>query len=196
MRDGATESGPVTGVLERVEDAARSEEVTVRDIVRALGHASFAPLLLAPALLIVSPLSGVPTFSSIAGITIALIAGQMAARRDHLWLPGWLLRRAAPGRRVNAAVGWLRRPARWLEGLTRRRFRLFTSTPALFLAQILCTVCGLAMPLLEFTPFASSLLGAMVSVFAVGFLARDGAFILAGFAAFAALVGGGYVVIA
>lgn len=192
----AAAAHPVTAILDRVEDAARGEEVTVREIVRALGQASFAPLLLTPALLIVSPLSGVPTFSSICGITIALIAGQMAARREHIWLPGWLLRRAAPTRRFLSAMGWLRRPARWLERLTRRRLSLLASPPAVFVAQLLCTICGLAMPLLEFTPFASSILGAMVSVFAVGFLARDGAFILAGFAAFALLVGGGYVAIA
>jgi hypothetical protein len=48
------------------------------------------------------------------------------------------------------------------------------------LPQMLCVLCGLAMPFLELLPFSSSLLGMAVLLISVGFLVRDGVYTLAG----------------
>ena len=45
------------------------------------------PPLMLPALLVVSPLSSIPLFSSACGLIIALISVQMVLHQHKLWLP-------------------------------------------------------------------------------------------------------------
>ena len=54
--------------------------------------------------------------------------------------------------------------------------------------QAICLCCGLVMPLLEFIPFTSSMMGVVVSLLAFGLLARDGVFVLLGFLAIGGVV--------
>lgn len=171
----------VSDILDRVEAASRDEtQMSLARVFEALGQASFVPVLMAPALAVVTPLSGVPLFSSICGLTIALISAQMLLHRRHLWLPDFLLRRKVAAKRVREAIDWMRRPARWLDGISRHRLGIFVRRPFRWITQTACLLCGLAMPLLELVPFTSSILGAAVVLFALGLLARDGLFALIG----------------
>ncbi|MEX5728225.1 hypothetical protein Ga0609869_001578 [Rhodovulum iodosum] len=175
---------PVTTVLEEVAAVARDDVVSIRALFEALGTASYAPLMMAPALAVVSPLSGIPGFSSLCGITISIFAAQMAVRRRHVWAPRWLMQRRIRARQVRHAVDWLRRPAAWLERIARPRLAALVTPPLLRLLQVLCLVAGLAMPFLELVPFSSSLLGASVVMLSVAMLTKDGLLALAGMAPF------------
>jgi hypothetical protein len=175
--------GPVTDIVARLDDTAQGRErVTLRDVVEAFGRRSFLPMLMVPALLVVSPLSGIPLFSSACGITIALIAAQMLwPGRDHLWLPEGLMRRNVSGARARQAVARLGRLAHRLDGLARDRLRwLVAAGPGRWLLETCCLLSGLAMPVLELVPFSSSILGFAVLLMATGLLTRDGLFALLG----------------
>lgn len=171
----------VSAILQRARRALEGDEVSVRDVVEALGRASFSPLLMLPALIIVTPVSGIPLFSTICGITIMLISFQMIAHRRHVWLPDWIMRRHAPRKRITKALDLLTPPARWLDRVTRERLRLLVEPPLLYLPQTLCLVSGAMMPLLEFVPFTASLAGFAVAVMAVAMVTRDGLLVLIGF---------------
>ncbi len=83
----------LTAVIERVMALSDAPTVSVRDLVTGFGEASFLPFLLVPALIVVSPLSGIPLLSTTCGTIIALIALQMLLpRRTHLWLPDVVMR--------------------------------------------------------------------------------------------------------
>ena len=60
--------------------------------------------------------------------------------------------------------------------------RVLVWPPILWVAQALCLICGLMMPFLELVPFTSSILGTVVLLLSFGMLARDGLFMLLGFA--------------
>jgi hypothetical protein len=140
-----------------------------------------------PALLVVSPLSGIPLFSSICGLTIAVIAAQMVwPGRDCLWLPGKLTRRHVSGERAREGVARLARVARWLDGHARARWRVLVHRPGRKVVEAACLVSGLAMPFLEVVPFFSSVLGFAVLLMATGLLTKDGLFALAGLVVMAA----------
>lgn len=182
----------VTDIVERMERAASDDKVHVRDVVATLGEASFLPVLMAPALAVVSPLSGVPLFSSICGLTIALVSAQLLFNRDHLWLPDWLMRRRIRAGSLKTATQWLRKPARFLDRHSKERLSLFVRRPFKWITQAACLCCGLAMPFLELVPFTSSILGFAVTLFALSLLVRDGliaavAFAVVGGAIFAGL---------
>lgn len=170
----------LTTVLDRVVAATLKDEVAIDDLVQAIGHASFTPVLLLPALAVATPLSGIPLFSTLMGMLIFLVALQMLLRRDQLWLPQWLLRRKTNGARVRSAFEWVRPAVTWLDAHTYARLTAFVHRPLIFIPQIMCVVSGLAMPFLEFVPFSSSLVGGAVALLAFGMLARDGLFVMFG----------------
>lgn len=170
----------VRDVLDRIEAIADQDDVTGDQLLTAFGETSFVPLLMLPALLVVSPLSGIPLFSSVCGLSIAIIAGQMLAGRDHIWLPGWIRRRHISGKRLAKGAAALHRVADWLDRHSRRRFSALSRPPFAMVPMLCCLFAGLAMPFLEAVPFSSSLLGAAVLCIAVGFLARDGLYFVSG----------------
>lgn len=178
--DNAEEGNPVGRIVARLEELSDTDCLSVRQVVEAFGATSFLPVMMVPALLVVSPLSGVPLFSSLCGISIALIAVQMVAGREYLWLPGWIMRQEISGDRAHNAVRKMRRVARWLDRHLRARFRLLMLGPNRKLVQALCLICGAAMPFLEFVPFSSSVLGLAVLCHSAALLARDGLFALLG----------------
>ncbi len=178
--DPAAPAHGVGAVLDRLREAAGRDTVSLRTLVEAGGATSFVPALMIPAILVVSPLSGIPVFSSVCGLTIALIAGQMAFGRGHLWLPRALMNRHLNGPRVRGALDRIAGLGRWIDRHSRDRLRLLTVLPLVKIPQALSMLCGLAMPLLELVPFSSSLLGLAVLFFSVSFLARDGLYVVAG----------------
>jgi len=180
----------VREVVDSIHDAAVDvEETSIGDLVKALGSASFPPLLMAPALAVTSPLSGIPLFSSTCGILIALIAGQMALGRKQLWLPQWLMRRKAPAGRLEKATTWIRRPADWLDRQTGPRLSFIVAPPIDRLIHVICLFCGLGMPMAEVIPFTSSILGAAVLVLSLALLVRDGLVALLGLGVIAVAIG-------
>lgn len=173
---------PVRDIVDRLHDAADRDRVRLRDVVEAFGETSFLPMLMVPALLVLSPLSGIPFFSSVCGLTIVFISAQMLwPGRDHLWLPDFLMRQQVDGEKARGAARRLRRLADWLDGHTRDRFHVLVSRPFRPQLEAICLLCGAAMPVMEFVPFSSSILGLAVLCFCTAMLARDGLFVVLGF---------------
>ncbi|WP_099867002.1 exopolysaccharide biosynthesis protein [Pararhizobium haloflavum] len=180
----------LTAIINCIRDAGSGDTLSVNDIAQSLGRASFGPLLLVPAVIIVSPLSGIPGLSSIGGLIIALIAAQMVFGRSHVWLPHWIMRRTIGRGRFNRALDALSRPVALIDRLTKPRLTFLVRHPISILPELLCVACGLAMPFLELVPFSSSLLAATVTLIAMGLVAKDGVLIILGALA---LVGGGWI---
>jgi hypothetical protein len=169
----------LTAVIERVMALSDAPTVSVRDLVTGFGEASFLPFLLVPALIVVSPLSGIPLLSTTCGTIIALIALQMLLpRRTHLWLPDVVMRQQIATQRLVAGLRRLEKPARWIDSRSHQRLQILVRPPMSVVAQGMCFLCGAMMPFLELVPFSSSILASAVVLFGVGFLARDGLFTL------------------
>ncbi|SFR08632.1 exopolysaccharide biosynthesis protein [Poseidonocella sedimentorum] len=188
------QSGPqaeihsVTDILRESGRIAHDrEKVSVEDIVDGLGRDALNPLLLVPALAVTTPLSGIPGLSALSGIVIALVSFQLLIGRESIWLPDWVMRRKLPGDRMEKASEWLARAAKFLDGISRDRLQAIVTPPGARVAQGVCFLSGLIMPALEFVPFSSSILGAGVSLIAIGLVTRDGVFVLVALAAYAAL---------
>jgi hypothetical protein len=160
-----------------------ADGATLGDIVAAFGDRSFLPMLMVPALLVFSPLSGIPFFSTLCGLTIILISAQMLwPGREVLWLPGRLTRQRISGAKARAAVRGLLGTARWIDARTRRRYGFLLRREGRTVLEAACLVAGLAMPVFEVMPFTSSLLGLAVLLLATAMLTRDGLFALLGLA--------------
>lgn len=164
----------VEGVLDTVVHAGDGSRVSVGDVVHEIGEDAFGPLMLVPALITVSPASGIPGLTSLGGICIALVAVQMVLMRRTLWLPGILLKRKINRKTLEKAVSWLRKPARIIDKVTRRRLRLLVKAPFALVPALICLAIGLVMPFMEVIPFSGSLAASAVSLFALAFTTEDG----------------------
>ncbi len=178
---------PVTDIVETLEDAVVENNepqtpgsTTIGEILEDYSRASFAAALLAVGLLLFSPLSGIPLFSSICGLMISLIALQGVLGRKHIWLPNYLKNFQLQGQTVEQALARIHKVAAWIDRRTRPRFCwLVTDTAARAYFGLLCCV-GLFVPLLEFVPFSSTIIGLGTAMIATGILVRDGLFALVG----------------
>lgn len=182
----ADDPTPAAALLATLRSLARRNRVTLGDVVDTFGATAFVPALAVPALVVVSPLSGIPLLPTVCGLAIALIALQMLMGRRTLWLPAALRARSLTGGRLSQGLDRLAPVLGWIDRHARPRWPGLWRFPLAVLPQAACVLCGLAMPFLEIVPFSSTILGLAVTSFALGFLIGDGLLAMAG-AAFMAI---------
>ncbi len=168
-------------ILDKLQQSARNQSVSVGDILSEIGVRSFAPIILVPALILVSPLSGIFGLPTIGAAIILLITVQKLMGRPHIWVPGILRRREVPSDKLNKAVEWLRRPCAWVDRRTHARLSVLVGRPARIVSLLLICVICLVIPALEILPFVTSLFATAIVFLAIGLLARDGVFTLLGY---------------
>lgn len=170
-------------LLDRLESSDDDgDHVRLEQLLDATGRRSFGALLLFAGLVALSPLSGIPGMPTTLGIVVMLVAVQLLLRRDHFWLPRWVLRRSITRAKLCKALRFLRRPARGIDRILRERLVVLTSGPATYAIAVLCVLIGATMPPLELMPFAASTAGGALSAFGLALIARDGAVAIVAFA--------------
>ncbi|WP_239520628.1 exopolysaccharide biosynthesis protein [Pseudooceanicola aestuarii] len=186
MADSPRHSGTqdfrqLSDILDAMENADRDGQITIGDILDEVGTRSFAPIILVPALILVSPLSGIFGLPTIGAMFIFLITAQKLVGRHTVWMPNVLTRRGVRTQRVQKAVSWLRRPVAWIDARTHRRLTAFvTRATNMFTLTVIAAIC-LVIPFLEVLPMVTSVFAAAIALFAIGLLARDGLFTLLGY---------------
>jgi len=175
---------PVQNILHRIRLASEGSSVTVGAVVRAMDPSLQPVLLLLPALILVTPLSGIPGLSSLGGLSIALVALQILLGRSDIWLPDFILRRHLPSARLTWSLARLDRFAAFIDRRSIARAEWLLTFPGRELALTTCLLCGLAMPFLELVPFSATTLAVVVSTLAAGLLVRDGVLVAFGLSGF------------
>lgn len=189
MTDTATAPQPspganlrsLTDILDALQNAERGENISVRSILEEIGVRSFAPVILVPALILVSPLSGIFGLPTLGAIFIFLITIQKLAGRSHVWMPEFLKKREVPAKRLDKAIEWLRKPCAWIDNRTHKRLTALVSRPANIVTLLTIIAITIIIPFLEVLPMVTSIFAVAISLFAVGLLARDGLFTLLGY---------------
>lgn len=176
-----SEPGEVESLVEAVENAAEGDgDVSVGELVETIGDDALASLMLVPALIMVSPASGIPGLSTACATVIALASIQLSIGRHTLWLPGFLTRRCIARSKLDKAAGWLQKPARFLDRVTGQRLAFLAKRPFSIAPALLCAAIALCVPFLELVPFSASIAGAAIAFIALGLVARDGILIILG----------------
>lgn len=184
MSGSELSESPVQTLLTRLRTAAGSDQVSVHELVAASGEDSFATLLFVVSLIMVTPLSGVPTAPTIGAVVIGLIVVQWTFVRQCLWLPEWIAKRSISASRFCEGLTWADPPAKLIDRHTRARLSLLVHRP---LPLIIILAVVITWPFLEVLPFFTTVCAVGVALIAFGMMARDGLFVLAGYAWFAVL---------
>lgn len=174
-----TEVNNLEELLDHLEKAGEGEErMTVGAMLEAAGRRSFGPLLLVLGIIALSPLSGIPGMPTSVGIMVLVIAGQLVLRRKNFWLPRWLLRRSVSSSKLEKALRFLRPVARVVDRMIRPRLKMLTQDGAIYFLSVMAILVALAMPPLEFVPFAATIAGAALTVLGLALVANDGVLVV------------------
>ena len=99
----------IAAVLRRLTDPAAGERLTLDDAIETLGDRAFGLAMLMLALPMAVPISAIPGISTVFGVPLILIAGQLMLGHPRPWLPHWLGRKSLPradlGRMIDKALG-------------------------------------------------------------------------------------------
>ncbi len=165
-------------ILDDLLDGDHAQTLTFSDLLGGLGKRAFGMLLFVSALPAFIP---IPVGGALSGPLVVLIALQLLVGLRRPWLPGFIARRGpkrqALARFERTVDPWLRR----LERLVRPRLstvldhRLASAGTGLLL---LLLGLLLSLPI----PFTNYVLGAIILLFALALLERDGALMLAAWA--------------
>src|SRR5690606_16674670 len=118
-------------------------------------------------------------------LLVLSIVAQLLFHSEHLWLPRWLLQRSVAREKLCKALGWLERPARFVDRLLRPRLTFLVRGAGRYLVAAVTGFVALAMPAMELVPFSANGAGAALTAFGLALVAADGLVALIGLAAVA-----------
>ena len=170
----------LSALVTRIEEKGRAQgAISIADIRRLTGRRMAGALLFFPAMIVVSPLSLVPTLPTMVAIIVLIVAGQLLIGKGKIWLPRRLLGLSLSGDRLEKAMKFLKPAASWIDKVARPRWGwLAQGIPARFAAAV-CIFVALTMPPLEFFPGASTAAGVIIAVFGLALMTLDGLLMLA-----------------
>lgn len=176
MSEGEVHS--VGELLDRIEQAAdKQDKTSIGDVLETVGDRSFGPLLLLAGIVMVAPVIGdIPGVPVLMGLLVILTAAQFLFRRKHLWLPQFLLRRAAQPDKIRKGVSWMRPVGRVLDRWSKRRMTALTHGAGFFVIVVACMVIAAATPLMEVVPMSANVAGLAITAFGLALIAGDGLF--------------------
>lgn len=177
MQQG-TSHHAISDVLDKLERVALGDKVSVAKIVDALGHASFASLLLVFSLISTSPASAIPGVTAVVAVIAFILVVQMMVGRKSVWLPDLITKRRLDTDKLQKGIRWLRPAVRRIEKVLRPRMAFLFHRPWLWLPMILVLGLTLFMPFMEVVPTSGSIASAVIACFAAGLLTRDGILLL------------------
>jgi uncharacterized membrane protein YdjX (TVP38/TMEM64 family) len=189
MPSDARPEAALSEALRRVSEGPPEQAVKIGEVLVVLGgqaHLLALIILAAPNL---TPGPSLPGFSTVLGLPLCLVAGQLMLGRPRLWLPRRLTEITVARGRLAGLLGRAIPVLQRIERLMRQRWPSLVSERALRALGASCLALGLIMslpiPVFTMAPALAILL------IALGAIAGDGAAValglLAGLASFAVL---------
>lgn len=179
--------GPLTNSLDEVRRVASGGQVSVGEIIDALKERGLLPIILIPAIVAATPLSGIPGLSAFCGILIAILSFELMLEFRKVRLPEIVRSRAIDADKLQSALSRIQPVVSWVERHTQRRLSILFHRPLIWVPQLLCLATGLAMPLLEVVPFSASIAAIAVCLLVMAMLTTDGLFFVLALLPYASL---------
>ncbi len=160
-------------LLASLTEKTSGEDVTVREMLDAVGRRSYGPILLLLGFIAISPLTIIPGTSWLVALIILLIAGQIVLGRAFPWVPKRVLDISFPRSALVTGVEHAGRYARPVDKVLKPRLAFLSRTPFIGLSALVCIAAALVTFPLGLIPFGPVLPGLTVLLFGLGLTARD-----------------------
>ncbi len=182
MGDGGAQVEKLADVIDDIERQTRDlERVSVRNVLDAFQGRLFGPLLIIPALVLVTPLGGIPGMPILVSLLLLLIAGQRVAGKRRPWIPDRLGSRNISRDRLEGGLSRARPWAARLDRVIGPRLRVLVDGPMPHVIAVLVVLLAASMPVIGLVPFAVAAPGAAVLLLGLALTAKDGLLALLGY---------------
>lgn len=188
------EDGALTGVIDEMKAATSDtdgDKVRVGRLIDALEHRGYGPALALLPLIELTPLGGVPGVPTLLAMTLGLLTVRLLLGYKHFWIPDWLRRQTVGTHKVIKSLEWLTPLTHRIDAKLHQRLSRFAGASARRVAGIVILCLLLAVPPLEFVPFATSGPMIVISIFGLAILFRDGLLMVIGFCGAVVALGAG-----
>lgn len=154
-------------------------EITVSSIMKLLGDRTFGLALLFFALPSALPISAIPGIAFLFSIPIAFFSLELIFGRQTFWVPSFIGNKIIPNATVNkivdSSIPYLQKIERFLK--PRLDFMLTKTIDRLTGFLILIMSILLMLPI----PFSNMIIAGILIIFSLGFITKDGLFIILGY---------------
>lgn len=154
------------------------EEVSVEDLLQAVGQRSFGPILLLLGFVAASPITIIPGATWIVSVAICPICVQILFGFQRPWIPKnaqhFKFKRQLITSSIDTALPW----ARQLDRFIKPRFTFLTRSPFLQFVALICLASALITFPLGLVPFGPLLPSLAIMMFGLALTARDGVVLL------------------
>lgn len=176
-------------LLKSLCDHTTGENVTIEDLLEAVGRRSYGPVLLLLGFIAVSPLAIVPGANWIIALITLIFAMQIVIGLEHPWLPRRALDFSFPRKYLISGVNAAEKHAYVVDQILRPRLIFLTRIPFINLVALACVAAALITIPLGLVPFGPLLPGLTILLFGLALTARDGMLlIVAGISLFGAIL--------
>lgn len=179
----------LAGVIGRMRGGERGSKASIGEVLAGVGNRSYGPLLLVPAIIIISPVGALPGMALVIAGLFALIAGQLLLGRATPWLPKRLLELEYDRERVDKALAKTEGVAKRIDRVAKPRMEALTGEAGARAVAVACLLIAVLMIPAGVVPGGNAAGGVAVLPLALGLIARDGLLVALGLAATAAAAG-------
>jgi len=178
---------PLESIMDAAHAASQGEDIDLITLVEAFGDRAFGPVMILCGLFLMTPLGAIPGLPAAFGLIVIVFAVQLLFGRDTPWMPKILRRVTISHAKLdkvhNKTVPWLRR----IDNVIHPRLPWVSSDAMQALTALLAIILAALMVPLGAVPFGVVPAAFILGVLGLGISARDGIFILFGFALSAGL---------
>lgn len=165
----------LTDLIDQLEEKASEDgDLTVQEALDQFAGRIFGPLLVMPAMVVVTPLGAVPTIPTTMAVFIVLIAAQALFGKKHPWLPGFITKQSVKESKLDSAMKKFRPWAKWIDAILKPRLKWLVEGPMKYVIALVCLLMAVAIPPLELAPFACFIPGSAVLLLGLAVMAKDG----------------------
>lgn len=183
-------------VLDDLREDESGGKVSVDDILDALAHRSFGPLLLVPALIAALPVVGaLPGVSYTMAALCFFISVQFALSKPKLWVPGSIRDIDFDREGFDKGLDKARPLIRWIDRLVVPRFKIAFHEPMPRLIALLCVAVSVLMVIYASVPGGVIVPAVALILLGLGLTTHDGFVVSLGIIAGAITIGGTFWIV-
>ncbi len=172
---------PIQDVIDDVRETASDDDhVSIGEIVEAFGGRTFGALTIVPAILLASPIGGIPGAPAVIATLVLLVSAQHALGVRSLWLPSKLKKHQISKSRLDGALNKLQPWTKRLDKLTARRLTLLVRKPMSRVHAGVIAILALLVFPMGLVPFAVFVPALGMVLLSLAMLAHDGLLALLG----------------
>jgi len=161
-------------LLNSLCENTEGDNVSIADLLNAVGRRSYGPVLLLLGFIAISPLTLVPGANSIVALVTLIFAVQIVIGMKYPWLPRRALEFSFPRKHLVSGAKALQKHAYVVDQILRPRLAFLTRVPFINIVALACVAAALITIPLSFVPLGPVLPSLTILLFGLALTARDG----------------------